>query len=130
MATVRQTAPPLIGRDRELAILESALDRAREHHGGALFLDGEAGIGKTRLALELRARAQEAGVLVAGATCYESGWSPPFALWSLAVEEIGREALEEQSDARLSVLLEAMPELRDARTVARPPLLAPEEAHR
>jgi DNA-binding CsgD family transcriptional regulator len=128
MATVPQTAPPLIGRDRELAILESALDRAREHHGGALILDGEAGIGKTRLALELRARAQEAGVLVAAATCYESGWSPPFALWSVAVEEIGREALEEQPDARLSVLFEAMPELRDARTVERPPMLSPEEA--
>jgi DNA-binding CsgD family transcriptional regulator len=126
IATVPQTAP-LVGRDRELAILQSALDRAGEHQGGAVILDGEAGIGKTRLALELRARAQEAGVLVAGATCYESGWSPPFAPWSLVMGEIGRKALEEQPGPRLNVLFEAMPDLRDDRTGERPPTLSPEE---
>jgi predicted ATPase len=125
IATFPQTAP-LVGRDRELAILQSALDRAREHHGGAVILDGEPGIGKTRLAIELRARAQEAGVLVAGATCYESGWSPPYAPWSLAVGEIGPEALEEQPGPRLNVLFEAMPDLRE-RTGERPPTLSPEE---
>ncbi len=94
------------------------------------MLAGEAGIGKTRLALELRSLATEAGFLVAGATCYESDWSPPFALWSLALGEIQREALEEQPSARLSVLFEAMPDLRDARAVERPPALSPEEAAR
>jgi predicted ATPase len=49
MATVPQTAPPLIGRDRELAILESALDRAREHHGRALILDGRPGSARCAL---------------------------------------------------------------------------------
>ena len=65
---------------------------------------------------------------MAGACSYESGWSPPFALWLLVVAEIGQEALAEQSGVRRSVLLEAMPDLRDAGTVELPPTMSPEEA--
>lgn len=127
MATVART-PPLLGRDRELAVLDAGLDEARQGRGGAAMLDGEAGIGKTRLAAELRSRAAEAGFLVAGATCYESDWSPPFGLWSLAIRELGREALQAQPPARVRVLSEVMPELEDAPRLERPPPLSPEEA--
>ncbi|MBV9487333.1 MAG: AAA family ATPase, partial [Frankiaceae bacterium] len=41
--------PPLIGRDRELAALEAAFDRARAGSAAVVTVEGEAGIGKTRL---------------------------------------------------------------------------------
>jgi DNA-binding Lrp family transcriptional regulator len=50
-----------VGRDRELGQLGRALDVARAGSGMAVLVAGEAGIGKTRLASELAARARDAG---------------------------------------------------------------------
>jgi predicted ATPase/DNA-binding SARP family transcriptional activator/class 3 adenylate cyclase len=51
----REGAPiPLIGRDDELDILKLALDKLLDGRGGMISLVGEAGIGKSRLALELK----------------------------------------------------------------------------
>ena len=47
---------PLVGRERELGLLLDAFARARTGHGQVVFLVGEAGIGKSRLLLELRQR--------------------------------------------------------------------------
>ncbi|MEK7387716.1 MAG: adenylate/guanylate cyclase domain-containing protein, partial [candidate division NC10 bacterium] len=47
---------PLVGRERELGLLLDAFARARDGHGQVVFLVGEAGIGKSRLLLELRRR--------------------------------------------------------------------------
>ena len=58
---VRGSETPLVGRRRELALLEGALDEAAEGHGILVGLSGEAGIGKSRLALELRSRATAMG---------------------------------------------------------------------
>ena len=50
-----------VGRARELGELGSALASARDACGSTVLLAGEAGIGKTRLAAELAARARDAG---------------------------------------------------------------------
>jgi DNA-binding CsgD family transcriptional regulator len=50
-----------VGRGRELARLEHALDVARAGSGASALVTGEAGIGKSRLVSELSARAQDAG---------------------------------------------------------------------
>jgi class 3 adenylate cyclase/tetratricopeptide (TPR) repeat protein len=47
---------PFVGRERELSLLLDAFERARAGEGQAVFLVGEAGIGKSRLLLELRRR--------------------------------------------------------------------------
>jgi class 3 adenylate cyclase/tetratricopeptide (TPR) repeat protein len=47
---------PFVGRERELASLVDAFERARAGQGQVVFLVGEAGIGKSRLLLELRRR--------------------------------------------------------------------------
>src|SRR5205085_9301746 len=46
----------LVGRDDELAIGNRVVDRLLSGSGGALLISGEAGIGKSRLVAELRAR--------------------------------------------------------------------------
>ena len=55
----------LVGRQRELASLESALEEAREGRGLMVALVGEPGIGKSRLAIEMRQRAEAAGFTTA-----------------------------------------------------------------
>jgi tetratricopeptide (TPR) repeat protein len=52
---------PIHGRGSELARLEALYDRVREGDGQVVLLEGEAGIGKTRLVDELVGRLHEAG---------------------------------------------------------------------
>src|SRR5579885_1418660 len=53
--------PVLVGREDERAILFGALDRAQEGAAIALFLAGEAGVGKSRLCNALIEEAQYRG---------------------------------------------------------------------
>jgi DNA-binding CsgD family transcriptional regulator len=57
-------APSTIGRESELDALDRALAGARERRGGAVFLVGDAGIGKSRIANEVVGRAFDAGMRV------------------------------------------------------------------
>jgi DNA-binding winged helix-turn-helix (wHTH) protein/tetratricopeptide (TPR) repeat protein len=51
----------VVGRERELAILQERLDAITQGEAGFVFITGSAGIGKTRLARELRDRARQRG---------------------------------------------------------------------
>ncbi len=62
--------PPLVGRSAEMDRLAAQLSRAARGQGCALFLAGEAGIGKTRLAQEALALARERGFLVLEGSAY------------------------------------------------------------
>src|SRR6187549_4115510 len=55
----------LVGRERELNQLESALEEARSGRGLMVALVGEPGIGKSRLALEMRHLAEASGFATA-----------------------------------------------------------------
>ena len=57
-------SPVLVGRRAELATAFGLVDAAARGQGGALLVTGEAGIGKSRLAGELRGRAAAAGMTV------------------------------------------------------------------
>jgi DNA-binding SARP family transcriptional activator len=60
---------PLFGRSRELERLTEAWSRAKQGRGSVVFLGGEPGIGKSRLALELaRAIEEDGGRVLVGAT--------------------------------------------------------------
>jgi DNA-binding CsgD family transcriptional regulator len=54
----------MIGRDGELRLLQSVLSTARDGHGGAVFVTGEAGIGKSRLAAAAAGQAFAAGMTI------------------------------------------------------------------
>ncbi|MET9633799.1 AAA family ATPase [Lentzea sp. NPDC006480] len=57
-------APHVVGRDREVTALAGALGRTRTGQGGAIFLTGEAGIGKSRLARYAAGQAYGEGIRV------------------------------------------------------------------
>ncbi len=66
---------PLVGRDFELTVLERAMDGLREGKGVIVSVIGEAGIGKSRLAAEVRAEYGDAIRFVEGrAVSYAQGF--------------------------------------------------------
>ncbi len=71
--------PPLAGRAGELDTLWRVLHRLHAGTGGSVLIDGEPGIGKTRLLGELVAMAQADGVEVLESSCEAAQQTTPFA---------------------------------------------------
>ena len=72
---------PFVGRAGELAALTADLDAAVGGRGGVVLVAGEPGIGKTRLAEELAARATVRGAVVLWGRCWEGAGAPSFWPW-------------------------------------------------
>ena len=75
----RVTSPVLVGRDSELAELLAALDHAGDGAGCLVLIDGEAGIGKSRLLKEFAVRAGESGARVVTGACLPFADAVPYA---------------------------------------------------
>jgi DNA-binding winged helix-turn-helix (wHTH) protein len=75
----RESAAPFVGRADVLAAIEAALAAAGRGSGRLVLLSGEGGIGKTRTAAEVSARAAAAGFQVLTGWCHEAEGAP--ALW-------------------------------------------------
>ena len=73
--------PPLVGRDRELALLHDRLTGACDGRGGLVLISGEAGIGKTALADVLCREAADSGAHVLSGHCYDRSETPPYGPW-------------------------------------------------
>jgi len=67
-----------VGRERELAALEDAFDRAAAGQGQVVGVVAAAGTGKSRLCTEFVARCRARGIQVADAQCPTIGKSVPF----------------------------------------------------
>jgi predicted ATPase/class 3 adenylate cyclase len=76
--TTPQAAPesPMVGRQRELAVMTAALAPVRMGFGTVLEVVGEAGVGKTRLVQEFRASAED--LVRIGARCDEYESTTPY----------------------------------------------------
>jgi DNA-binding CsgD family transcriptional regulator len=72
---------PFVGRAGELAALTADLDAAVGGRGGVVLVAGEPGIGKTRLAEELAARAAGRGAVVLWGRCWQGEGAPAFWPW-------------------------------------------------
>jgi len=66
---------PLVGRDRELLRLTEAYQRAAAGKGALVLVEGEPGVGKSRLLYEFLHRLEGAGVLELETTCASYGRS-------------------------------------------------------
>jgi DNA-binding CsgD family transcriptional regulator len=79
-------AQTLVGRDQELALLEAGLDAVEGGAAVCLTLEGEPGIGKTRLLDQLRARAEERGFVALSGAGAEFERERPFSVWVDALD--------------------------------------------
>ena len=73
-----RSSPPMIGRDRELAVARRALDATGRKGGGALLILGDAGMGKTRLVDAVLEDARARGWHTLRGTGREEQGRPPY----------------------------------------------------
>jgi DNA-binding SARP family transcriptional activator/tetratricopeptide (TPR) repeat protein len=84
-------AAGLVGREQDFAVLARAWQAARAGSGGTVLLEGDGGVGKTRLVEELQAAARRASpdaVGVTGITTAGPGQMAPFSIWTDALSDL------------------------------------------
>ncbi|UVS81567.1 helix-turn-helix transcriptional regulator [Actinokineospora sp. UTMC 2448] len=96
---MRTRASTLVGRDSEADRLAGLLDEARSGRGGAAFVVGEPGIGKSRLAAEAVRRAQDAGMVVLRGRASATGPTVPFRPLTEALLSLVRRGVPLPADA-------------------------------
>jgi DNA-binding NarL/FixJ family response regulator len=89
------TGDPLTGRDGELSAIQRALSGAGNHRGAVIV--GAAGVGKTRLAREVRARAEANGERTSWIVGTESARQLPLGAFAAS---LGRPMSDSLSDVR------------------------------
>jgi DNA-binding SARP family transcriptional activator len=82
----RSDTSPLVGRDRELAELTTALADLSSNRGALVLVKGEAGMGKSRLAAELVQRAGRLGATALWGASYPQDQPIPYAPFVVALE--------------------------------------------
>lgn len=89
----RVSSPVLIGRSEDLTQAGEVLEGASRGEGRVLLIGGEAGIGKSRLLVEVTTRAEQQGLRVLAGSCVDLGdGAPPFAPIADAVRGLRRAA--------------------------------------
>src|SRR6202023_3247257 len=80
--TSQASATPMVGRDAELSAALELIRRLVTGRGGVLFIVGDPGIGKSRLAAEIRHRAElQANCTWLEGRCVSYGESLPYGLY-------------------------------------------------
>ncbi|HSR96652.1 MAG TPA: AAA family ATPase [Kofleriaceae bacterium] len=112
----------VVGRDRELATLRRALDRAATGHRQICVVSGEPGIGKTTLVDVFLDELEDRGVLAVRGQCVEQFGTPEAYL--AMIEVIGKLCRAERGASILGAFMRYAPTL-----LARVPHLVPDELH-
>jgi DNA-binding SARP family transcriptional activator len=112
-----ETKRAFVGREPELAELMAGLDDAFAGHGRLFLLQGEPGIGKSRLAEELMSLAHARGARVLVGRCWEAGGAPAYWPWTQSLRAQVRSAdpvaARRQLGAGAAEVAQIIPELRD-----------------
>jgi hypothetical protein len=82
----------LVGRDREVRLLQAGLEEALAGRGCVFLLVGEPGIGKTRLADDVARRAGAMSMAVLWGRCWEAGGAPAYWPWLEVLTHLARSA--------------------------------------
>lgn len=108
---------PFVGRGREWALLSGLLERLPLGAGQTVLVEGEPGIGKSRLLRELARHAAAAGVPVLATRCYEiervTPFQPVIDLASRTLDGLPTAALAGIAPVSLAELAVLVPELRE-----------------
>jgi DNA-binding CsgD family transcriptional regulator len=126
--------PVLIGRETQLAALDELLSAAAGGVGQALLVAGEAGVGKSRLVAEAKARAVERGFLILQGNCFQPDGACPYApLLDLLRTHLGGKApaaVAAELGASAPALAPLLPDLLPAPEPGRGVALDPEQEKR
>ena len=82
---------PLLGRMQELRAIEGSMNAVEAGIGGLVAFRGEGGIGKTRLAEEVTARAAGRHWSTAWGSGWPDGGAPPMWPWQEILRQLGRD---------------------------------------
>jgi DNA-binding CsgD family transcriptional regulator/tetratricopeptide (TPR) repeat protein len=85
---LQPTSRQLFGRERELAVLIRALADSEHGDSRVVWIGGEPGIGKTRLAEALAATAATRCATVAWARCVDAETAPPYWPWAECIRAL------------------------------------------
>ena len=106
---------PFVGREKEHAALIRTWESARRGDGVLTLVEGEAGVGKTRLVEEVLRYTETQGATTLRGRCYEFGGSVPYQPIAEALRGYLRETEPALSPIWLTELARLLPELREAR---------------
>jgi class 3 adenylate cyclase len=107
------TSSPLVGRQEELAAVERLLDDVGRASGRSLVLEGEAGVGKTRLVREAADRARTRGVRVVMADAGDHPRGGATGLWRDGLSGVLGLPVRPDRRSWLEALTAALPDARD-----------------
>ncbi len=85
---IKPNQAPLVGRQAELQQLRSYLKAVSASQGQVVRINGEAGLGKSRLAAALIERPRAQALRIVQVTCFSFLNTTPFAPWSEILKEI------------------------------------------
>ena len=112
---IDSSAGRIVGREAELARLDAGLDALDAGTGGCVVIEGEPGIGKTRLLEELRARADGRGHVALSGAAAEFERDVPFSVWTDALDAYVAAQELELDDASRAELAAILPSLAPQR---------------
>lgn len=99
----------IVGRATEMQSFKTALNRAELGRGTVMLVDGDIGIGKTRLLEAIYETANAAGFRAALARCVEVGGTPPFWPWTQICQAIGSDVVQSAAGPYGSYLTPLLP---------------------